>query len=54
VRQAEAVRGGLLRQQRNPGVTEIVKVPNRAIRSRSTMAGTRSPRPRSTSWCGPP
>ena len=37
------------KQKRNEGVTEIVRCPTAATRSRSTAAGTRSPTPRSTS-----
>jgi uncharacterized protein YndB with AHSA1/START domain len=36
-------------QARNPGVTEIVEIPNRGHRSPSTAAGKRSPRRRSRS-----
>ena len=41
-------------QRRNPGVTEIVKIPNRGPPSRSTTAGARSPRRRSISSSGSP
>jgi hypothetical protein len=42
------------RQRRNPGVTEIVKSRTEATPSRSTTAGARLPRRRSTSSSGSP